>query len=459
MRETSEEVIHQSLNSLKEYFRKGATRDINTRIGLLRKLRGSISSHQNEIAQALHKDLRKSEQESFISETGLVLKEIDIQLRNLKKWAKPKRVRTPLYLLPSSSHLKFEPKGTVLIIAPWNYPFQLLMTPLVGAIAAGNTVLLKPSEFSESTNPVMGAIVSEVFTPEHVSMVHGGKTVNQILFQERYDLIYFTGSPYLGKIVMKAAAENLTPVVLELGGKSPCIVDKSADLKITAKRIAWGKTVNVGQTCIAPDYLLVHKDIAEELQKGIAENWEEMFGADKQKSQYLGRIVNDTSFERLKSYLTQGTIVAGGEVDANDRFIAPTLLRDVDLDGTVMQDEIFGPVLPMIVYEDINEAIKLINSRETPLSYYYFGEEKNVPHLLDQNTSGGVCINDLLIHISNHHLPFGGEGNSGIGRCHGKYSFEAFSNARAIMKSPTWIDLPFRYAPFKGYRFVKKLLS
>ena len=459
MKDTPNAVIEERLSGLKDHFKSGATKLVNHRIALLKKFRATILEKQTEIASALHRDLRKSEQEGFITEVGLVIKEIDIHIKHLKKWSKPKRAKTPLYLLPSSSRLRHEPRGTVLIIAPWNYPFQLLMTPLIGAISAGNTVMLKPSEFCTHTNAVMDSIVQEVFAQNHVCMVHGGKATNQQLFAQRFDLIYFTGSPYLGKIVMQAAAENLTPVVLELGGKSPCIVDDSADIDLTAKRIAWGKTVNLGQTCIAPDYILVHRTVRENLEKAIIKYWKEFFGNDPQKSTFLPRMVNKAAFDRVSSYLTQGRIVYGGETNKEDNYISPTLLTDVDLQSTVMQEEIFGPILPLIPFDDIQEAIDLVNAKEKPLAYYYFGKSRKVETLLDQNTSGGVCINDTLIHISNHKLPFGGVGNSGIGRCHGWYSFEAFSNARAIMKSPTWIDLPFRYPPFKNYGLVKRLLS
>lgn len=459
MSEVVDPRMDEKLESLKAGFRKGISKPVEERIRLLKKLKAVIRQHETQIAEALFKDLRKSPQEALITETGLVIKEIDNHLSHLKKWSRPKRVKTPLYLLPSSSYLKHEPMGLVLIIAPWNYPFQLLMNPLIGAISAGNCAVLKPSEFCIHTNRVMENIIQQVFEPDHVTLFHGGKETNQALLAHQFDLIFFTGSPRLGKIVMKAAAETLTPVVLELGGKSPCIVDRSAKVDLAAKRIAWGKMVNLGQTCIAPDYLLVHEDLKDDLVSGIIAYWKQFFGEDGQQSEFLPRMVTKAAFDRVSEYLSQGKVIHGGKTDRDDQYISPTLMEDVSLDSPIMQDEIFGPILPIITFKNINEAIDLINLKEKPLAYYYFGETGKGRELLEQNTSGGVCINDTLIHISNHELPFGGVGNSGLGRYHGRYSFEAFSNARSIMKSPTWIDMPFRYPPFKYFNIVKKLLT
>ncbi|WP_420385873.1 aldehyde dehydrogenase [Roseivirga sp.] len=459
MSEVVDPRMDEKLESLRAGFQKGISRPVEERIRLLKKLKTVILQHEAQIAEALFKDLRKSAQEALITETGLVIKEIDNHVSHLKKWARPKRARTPLYLLPSSSYLKHEPMGVVLIVAPWNYPFQLLMNPLIGAISAGNCAVLKPSEFCIHTNQVMDSIVRQVFEQDHVTLFHGGKQTNQALLAHRFDLIFFTGSPRLGKIVMKAAAETLTPVVLELGGKSPCIVDQSAKVDLAAKRIAWGKMVNLGQTCIAPDYLLVHEDLKDNLVSGIITYWKEFFGEDGQQSEFLPRMVTTAAFDRVSEYLSQGKIIYGGKTDRDDQYISPTLMEDVSPDSPIMQDEIFGPILPIITFKNIDEAIDLINSKEKPLAYYYFGETGKGRELLEQNTSGGVCINDTLIHISNHALPFGGVGNSGTGRYHGRYSFEAFSNARSIMKSPTWIDMPFRYPPFKYFNIVRKLLT
>ncbi len=459
MKETSSQVIHDKVIVQRAFYKTGKTKSISDRRGLLKKLRAVILANESAITDALYSDLRKSSKEAFITEIGLVIKEIDLHIKHLGRWSKTKRVRTPVYLLPSSSYLRHEPLGSVLIVAPWNYPFQLIMTPLVGAISAGNCVMLKPSEFSGHINAVMDELLQEVFEAGHVTMVHGGKETNQSLFAEKFDLIFFTGSTMLGKIVMKAAAEHLTPVVLELGGKSPCIVDKSADLDVAARKIAWGKTVNLGQTCIAPDYLLVHASIKEELSAKIIEYWKQFYGEDPQKSDFLPRMITEAAFDRVSGYLTQGHVIHGGKTDRSDKYISPTLMDDVDMIGGIMEDEIFGPILPMITYDSLEEAIDLVNSKAKPLAYYYFGKSANAQKFLEENTSGGVCINDTLIHISNHALPFGGVGTSGVGRYHGKYSFEAFSNARAIMKSPTWMDVPFRYPPFKYFSIVKKILS
>ena len=459
MTETSSEIIRERLLVQRGHFESGSTRSVEKRLECLKRFKKAILSHEPQITEALNADLKKSHQEAFITEIGLVIKEVNVHIKHLRKWSRSKKVRTPLYLFPSSSTLRYEPRGVALIIAPWNYPFQLLMTPLIGAISAGNCVMLKPSEFCIHTNAVMDAIVQEVFESGHVTMVHGGKATNQVLFKERFDMIFFTGSPRLGKIVMKSAAETLTPVVLELGGKSPCIVDESADLDLAAKRIAWGKMVNLGQTCIAPDYVLVHANIKDQLEQKIVHHWQQFFGEDASKSQFLPRMITKEAFDRVSAYLDQGNIVYGGETDRENKYISPTLMDQVDRDAPVMEDEIFGPVLPVLPFEHIEEAIDIVNSKSKPLAYYYFGKSRNARALLERNTSGGVCINDTLIHISNHALPFGGVGTSGIGRYHGKYSFEAFSNARAIMKSPNWIDLPFRYPPFRHFGFVKRLLS
>lgn len=457
MEDTSRELIEAKIQDLRAYFKTGDTKSIAYRLDALMRFKKSILSHQSEITTAIHNDLRKSHQESFITEIGLVLKEIDYHIKHLKGWAKTKRVKTPIYLLPSSSHLKHEPLGVALIIAPWNYPFQLLMNPLVGAISAGNCVMLKPSEFCTHTNAVMDKIVQDVFEIGHVAMVHGGKEANQALLALKFDVIFFTGSSRLGKIVMQAAAEHLTPVILELGGKSPCIVDKDANIDLAAKRIAWGKTINLGQTCIAPDYLLVHASVKEPLQERIAHYWEELFGKNPQQSEYLSRMITPQAFDRVAAYLEEGKVVFGGATDREDKFISPTLMDQIDITAPIMEDEIFGPILPILSFTKIEEAINLINAKEKPLAYYYFGSQSK--QALIANTSGGACINDTILHISNHNLPFGGVGNSGMGRYHGKYSFDAFSSQRAILKSPTWIDLPFRYPPFKYFKLVKKLLS
>jgi aldehyde dehydrogenase (NAD+) len=352
----------------------------------------------------------------------------------------------------------YEPLGVSLIIAPWNYPFQLLMNPLVGVISSGCCAVLKPSPYTPHIAAVMETLVHETFEEKYISVVQGGRDVNTLLLEKRFDLIFFTGSPALGKIVMTAAARHLTPVVLELGGKSPCIVDAGANLDRAAKRIAWGKTINAGQTCIAPDYLFVHASVKDELLKKIAFHLGQMFGENAQESRYYPRIVNRNAMERLQKLLLNGTIVYGGKVDADDNYISPTLIDHVEPDFPIMQEEIFGPLLPVMTFDAIETVSAYVNSHEKPLAFYYFGTNRQAKEILAQTSSGGGCINDTLMHIANHHLPFGGVGNSGTGHYHGRESFLAFSHARAIVTTPTWFDLPVKYVPFRYFKWVKKIL-
>ncbi len=450
--------IESLLDNQQKYFRTQATKSLDFRLLYLKKFKKTIFTYQSRIEEALWLDLHKSPEEAYLTEISIVLGEIDNHLRNLRCWAKPKRVSTPLPLLPSSSQILYEPLGTALVIAPWNYPFQLLMNPLVGAISSGCCALLKPSPYTPNIARVMEEMVSKIFDPGHVAVVQGGREVNQMLLDQSFDVIFFTGSPSLGKIVMQAAAKNLTPVVLELGGKSPCIVDAGANIKLAAKRIAWGKCINAGQTCIAPDYLFVHHSVKDELVKGIASAIEEMYGKEIKKSRYFPRIVNDQAMERLQKLMQHGKITYGGEVDLLQKFIAPTVIEDITPDFPIMQEEIFGPLLPLMTFDSLDKVVDFINANEKPLAFYYFGTNKVAKEILSKTTSGGGCINDTLMHIANHHLPFGGVGNSGMGGYHGKFSFRAFSHARAIVNSPVWIDLPFKYVPFKYFKWVKKIL-
>ncbi len=424
----------------------------------LKRLKSFINKYEKQIQDALWKDLHKSAEEAWLTEISIVTQEIDNHIRHLKKWMKPEKVPTPLHLLPSKGYIQPEPLGVVLIAAPWNYPFQLLMNPLVGAISAGCCAVLKPSPYTPHIAEIMETMITEAFNPRHITLFQGGRDVNQHLFHTRFDLIFYTGSPFVGKIVMEAAAENLTPVILELGGKSPCIVDKEADLKVAAKRIAWGKTINAGQTCIAPDYLFVHESIKDRLLNRIAESIKEMHGRNIRKSPYYPRIVNNLAMERLQRLMQHGRIHTGGEVDPDERFIAPTIIDEVEPDFPVMQEEIFGPLLPVMTFTDTDDVVQYVNSHEKPLAFYYFGPGKKAKKLLQEIPSGGGCINDTLMHITNHHLPFGGVGNSGMGKYHGKDSFHAFSNRRAIVTTPTWLDMPFKYAPFKYFSLIKKIL-
>jgi aldehyde dehydrogenase (NAD+) len=458
MEETSVSIIENLLKKQSGFFSSNQTKSLTFRAEQLRRFKENIIKYEQKITDALWKDLHKSPEEAYLTEISIVLQEIGYHLKNLKKWARPQHVITPLHLLPSSGKIIAEPLGVALIIAPWNYPFQLLMNPLVGAISSGCCAILKPSPYIPYTAEVMEELVHETFEPEYIAMVQGDRKVNEILLNQRFDLIFFTGSPVLGKVVMKAAAEHLTPVVLELGGKSPCIVDAGADLDIAARRVAWAKTINAGQTCIAPDYLLVHHSVKEELLKKIADNFVKMFGPDIQQSRYFPRIVNQKAFARLQKLMEHGNIRYGGQTDVNERYISPTIIDDIKPEYPIMQEEIFGPVLPVMTFDNIDQAVSYINKNEKPLAFYYFGKNKKAKEILAKTTSGGACINDALMHIANHHLPFGGVGNSGLGKYHGHNSFLAFSNRRAIVSTPTWIDLPMRYPPFKHFKLIKKFI-
>ena len=456
MTNTTAEKIESIAAAQAEWFRKSDRHDIGFRKESLRKLKSALRKWQKPIEEALWKDLHKSAEEALLTETSIVLGEIDNHLRHIDNWASDHCRKTPLKLFPSRSRVMSEPLGNALIISPWNYPVQLLLNPLVGALSAGCTAVLKPSPYVPTVSSVIGEMISETFPEEQVAVVQGNREVNRILLQHHWDIIFFTGSPALGKQVMEAAAKNLTPVVLELGGKSPCVVDKDADLEVAAKRIAWGKSLNSGQTCIAPDYLLLHKDIKEKFLRLLQKQFKVLLGEDAQQSRHFVRIVNDKAFGRLKSYLNCGDIVFGGRTDASERFFEPTVLDNVSPDSPVMQEEIFGPIFPVISFAELDEAVSFINSRPKPLALYYFG--KSGRRVLKQTSSGGACINDTIMHIANEYLPFGGVGNSGMSAYHGKESFDVFSHKRAVVNTCTRIDLPFRYMPYKLFSLTKKLL-
>jgi aldehyde dehydrogenase (NAD+) len=450
--------IEDSLKIQRNFFSTGQTKSLEFRTENLHKFKESIIKYEEKIAIALWTDLHKSFEEAFLTEISIVIQEIENHLKHLKRWAKPKRVSTPFHLLPSSSNIIYEPLGTALIMAPWNYPFQLLMNSLVGAISSGCCAILKPSPYTPNVAKVMEELIHQTFEPGYITIIQGNREVNELLLQQRFDIIFFTGCPAVGKVVMRAAAEHLTPVVLELGGKSPCIVDADADVDVAAKRVAWGKTINAGQTCIAPDYLFVHHSVKEDLLKKIALNFEKMYGADIQQSKYFARIVNQQAFERLQKLMELGKIVYGGKVDGNERYISPTIIDDVKPEFPIMQQEIFGPILPVMTFDNIDQAISYIIEREKPLAFYYFGKNKKAKEILSKTTSGGACVNDTLMHIANHHLPFGGVGNSGMGKYHGHDSFLAFSNSRAIITTPTWLDVPLRYPPYKHFKLTRKIV-
>lgn len=455
---TTQQSIISIHNSQQEFFRSGATLDYDFRLKQLKALGKALKEWQKPLCEALWHDLHKSEQEAILTELSIVEGEIKNHISHLKSWMKRESRSTPLKMTPSRSYIVSEPLGLSLIISPWNYPVQLLLNPLVGAISAGCTAMLKPSPYVPEVSKVIEQMIEQTFEERYVACVQGNREVNAILLEQRWDIIFFTGSPALGRIVMQAAAKHLTPVVLELGGKSPCIVDKSADIEIAARRIAWGKSLNAGQTCIAPDYLLIHESRQEEFIEAFARAIKRLHGDDPRKSPHYVRIVNSKAFERVSGYLKDGEVVYGGVLFPEERYIAPTLLKGVDPTSSVMQEEIFGPVLPMITFERKEQALRFITEREKPLALYYFGDESDGWRMVGRTSSGGACINDTIMHIANENLPFGGVGNSGMGSYHGRLSFDVFSHRRAVVATPTWLDLPFRYMPYKMFALVKKLL-
>lgn len=440
------------------FFNSGATLSVKFRKEQLRKLRDALKRWEGALCEALWTDLHKSKEEAILTELSIVAGEVKNHISNVRCWSRRKSHCTPLKMMPSRCYTQCEPLGNALIVSPWNYPVQLLLNPLVGAISAGCTAILKPSPYVPHVSMVIEQMIKEIFDEQYIAVVQGNREVNKALFEERFDIIFFTGSPKLGREVMEAASKNLTPVVLELGGKSPCIVDSDADIDIAARRIAWGKTLNAGQTCIAPDYLLIHRDVKEAFISAFDKALKSLHGDDMIKSKHYVRMVSDAAFERVSSYLSNGKVRLGGKVDARERFISPTLLDNVDAGSPVMQEEIFGPILPMIPFKTRDEVVRFVKEREKPLALYYFGKKSNGDEILRLLSSGGACINDTIMHIANENIPFGGVGNSGLGQYHGKESFLAFSHRKSIVVTPTFLDLPFRYMPYKMFCLVKKLL-
>lgn len=444
---------------LREFFDKGATRDVACRIGRLKALRRVITKQMEEINAALWSDLRKSSGEAYLTEIGMVLGEIDYHVKHLRRWGKPRRLATPLAFWPSKSRIMYEPYGVVLIIAPWNYPFQLLLEPLIGAISAGNCAVLKPSPFAPATAEVVKKIVAAVFESGHVAVFDGEGDVVEQLLRERFDYIFFTGGPRFGQHVMEMAAKHLTPVTLELGGKSPCIVGRGANVEIAARRTAWGKFINAGQTCVAPDYVFVHEDQRAEFVEAIRLAVKRFYGDRPYESPDYPRIVHREGTERLARLMhSSGQVVVGGEVNVEEKYIAPTVLIDVESDSPIMREEIFGPILPVLTYREIDDVIRFVNKREKPLALYYFGPEREAREVLNRTSSGGACVNDTIVHLANPRLPFGGVGMSGVGKYHGKASFELFSNLRSVVKSFTFFDNRFRYPPYKHLNLLKKFM-
>jgi len=452
------EFLGAKVEAQKEYFRSGATLPYKFRIEQLRRLEEALSDWEQPLCEALWHDLHKSYEEATLTELSIIRGEIRDQMHNLRRWMRPRRVPSPLKMFPSTTRLLTQPLGTALIIAPWNYPVQLLLNPLVGAIAAGCTAVVKTSPYVPRVSQVLVQMIASTFDEKYVMAIDGHRDVNTALLELHFDLIFFTGSPTLGQRVMEAAARNLTPVVLELGGKSPCVVAEGADVKIAARRIAWGKSLNAGQTCIAPDYLLIHSSLKEEFVEEYRQALLMLHGEDASQSQHYGRLVSTKAYERVSGYLADGRVVVGGACKPDERYIEPTLLEVTNPNVAVMQEEIFGPVLPLLTYEHKEEVVEFISSRPHPLALYYFGPRKDGKELLRHTLSGGACINDTIMHIVNQHAPFGGVGHSGMGRYHGKESFLAFSHQRTVVTTPTIIDLPLRYMPYKLFGLIKRLL-
>ena len=458
MENTSAQRIEELVLKQREFYATGTTRDVKWRIKQLKAFRKGLQKWEKHICEALWQDLHKSYEEAFISEFGLVYGEIREAIRKTPRWARRRSKPTPLTVMPSASYIVREPLGCTLIVSPWNYPVQLLLNPLVGCISAGCTAILKPSPYVPNVSKALEDMIADTFPEEYVAVVQGNRVVNGELFRHRYDLVFLTGSPSLGRIAMEAQSKYLTPMVLELGGKSPCIVDKDANLKLAARRIAWGKCLNSGQTCIAPDYLFLHKDIKEAFVKEFKAALADLYPSGTENSDFFVHVVKDSAFERLSGYLAGATILAGGHSDRERLWMEPTLLDNVSPDSPVMQEEIFGPIFPVMTFQDRSEVVSFVNSREKPLAFYYFGKSAAAWDIIGQTTSGGACINDTIMHIANSNIPFGGVGNSGMGNYHSERSFLAFSHERAVVKTPTWIDAPFRYMPYKFFGVIKRML-
>ncbi|MFW5659635.1 MAG: aldehyde dehydrogenase [Bacteroidota bacterium] len=442
--------IRDLISKQSAFYYSGQTRNVDWRIKQLKTLRKGIKEHEQQIFDALKSDLGKSEFDTYATEVGFVLEELKHTIANVRSWAQPTPVGTPLTQAISTARTEKEPWGRALIIAPWNYPFQLTISPLIGAMAAGNTAIVKPSEYTPATNKLIVKLIESLFPKEYIAVVEGAVPETQILLEQKHDFIFFTGSPNVGKIVMHAAADHLTPVVLELGGKSPCLVDKSVKTKTAASRIVWGKYTNCGQTCVAPDYLLVHKDVKDKLLQQLKSTIQDFYGNDAAQSPDYGRIINRKHFDRLSKYIEQGTVYHGGNTDAEKLYIEPTILTDVDPRSEIMQEEIFGPILPIIEYDNLDHALELIREKDNPLAAYVFTTRSSVEkRFVNEVDAGGMCINDTLVHLAPAELPFGGKGHSGIGRYHGQHSFDAFSHHKGVMKKSNLIDPDLRYPPHK----------
>ena len=451
----------ENLIQMRRYFESGVTKPYAFRKEQLKKLQVAVKKYEGELHEALYQDLKKSPEECWVTETGFLLSEISYTLKHLKSWMQPEFVSTNLLNMPSKSFVLQEPLGIVLIISPWNYPFQLLMTPLAGAMAAGNCVVLKSSEFAPETSAVMKRMIEESFDRNYIQFVEGdgAAVIPEMMNNFTFDHVFYTGSTAVGKIIYKMAAERLVPVTLELGGKSPCIVEEDANIQVAARRIAMAKFSNAGQMCVAPDYVLVHQSKKDELIEAFKKTLPVFFGADASASYEYGKIINEKQFDRLTGYLLQGKIVCGGNSDRSKLYIEPTIIDDVSLNTAIMKEEIFGPILPIISFKNSEEAKTIITNNPNPLAFYVFTSSKaKEQHWLTSVAFGGGCVNNTALHLTNHNLPFGGRGFSGSGQYHGRYSFETFSHKKAVMKTPTWFDPALKYPPFKGKLGLFKMI-
>ncbi|MHC4458048.1 MAG: aldehyde dehydrogenase [Planctomycetota bacterium] len=451
--------IKTSIKNQRQYFNQGHTKEILFRINQLKTLEQAIIKNEERILSALKKDLNKAIYESYLTEVGLILSEIRFTIKNVRAWSRPQKVKTPLIYPLASSYNYPEPYGIVLIISPWNYPFQLTMAPLIGAMAAGNCAVLKPSEYSSHTSGIIFEILADNFENQYIAAITGDAETGKALLEQKFDYIFFTGSVPLGKIVMAAASKHLTPVTLELGGKSPCIVDRETNINLSAKRIVSGKFINAGQTCIAPDYLMIHRSVKAELVNRMQKFITQFYGERPHESKDYPRIISNQHFERVAAYLDRGNIIVGGETDQKQLYISPTLLDNIGWDDPIMQDEIFGPILPILEYQDLSQVIAAVNARPKPLALYFFSTNKqNQQRILEEISFGGGCLNDTLLHFATPYLSFGGVGNSGMGKYHGKASFDTFSHRKSIFKNRLSFDLPLRYPPYKNLKYLKKIL-
>ena len=450
--------IDELLEKQRAYFRSGATLSYEFRREMLNKLMGAVKAHEKDIEKALFADLGKSDFEGFMCEIGLVKTELSHMIKHLRRYMEEKTVITPLPQFASRSFKKPSPFGNVLIMSPWNYPFLLTMDPLVCAIAAGDTAIVKPSAYSPATSEVVKTIIEECFPPEYIAVVLGGRAENAALLDQKFDFIFFTGSTSVGKEVLRHAAEYLTPAILELGGKSPCIVDESAKIKLAAKRIVFGKYLNCGQTCVAPDYIWCHRSVKDKLVEEICKQIKKQFGENPLKNSDYGRIVNEKHHERLMGLIDSKKVVIGGSADVKTLQIEPTVMADVTWDDKVMQEEIFGPILPIMTYDDLEQVQNFLADQPKPLALYFFSEDKQkIKYVTERFSYGGGCINDVVIHLATNHMGFGGVGESGMGSYHGKTGFDAFSHTKSIVDKKTWMDLPMRYQPYDRGLYSKLL--